>query len=64
MKELEIKMSRKVTVELKIKVTMDVDEGVEIGDIISELDYEISDTTTQATIQDTEILDYEVTDSR
>jgi hypothetical protein len=55
---------RKVTVELKVKLSMKVDEGVEIGDIIDEMDYDFSDTTTQADIEDTEILGYEVTDSR
>ena len=55
---------RKVTVEVKVKLSMKVDEGVEIGDIISEMDYDFSDTTTQADIEDTEILGYEVTDSR
>ena len=55
---------RTVTVEVKVKLSMKVDEGVEIGDIISEMDYNFSDTTTQADIEDTEILGYEVTDSR
>lgn len=57
-------MSRKVEVELKVKVSMIVDEDVEISAVINELDYNFSDTTTQATIIDTEILDFEVTDSR
>ena len=43
---------------------MIVDEGVEIGKIIDELDYDFTDTTTQATIEDTEINGYEVIDSR
>lgn len=55
---------RKVTVELTIKVQMTVNDGVEIGDIVNELEYDISDTTNLATIEDTEIIDHEVTDSR
>ena len=57
-------MSRKVVIELRIKVVMTVDEGVGIGEIVNELDYQILDTTTKATIEDTEIYDYEVIDSK
>ena len=55
---------RKVVVEIKTKVIMTVDENVEISEIINELDYEFSDTTTKATVIDTEIIDYEVIDSK
>lgn len=57
-------MSRKVTVELKVKLLLRVDEGVEVSEVINELDYNFTDNTDKATIEDTEILDYEVTDSR
>ncbi len=57
-------MSRKVTVKVEVKLTMKVDEGVEVSEIIDEMDYNFSDTTTQATIEDTEILDFEIMDSR
>lgn len=57
-------MSRKVEVEIKVKLSIAVDDGVEVGHIIDELEYDFADTTTQATIEDTEILDYEVKDSR
>ena len=57
-------MSRKVTVNLEIKLTMTVDESIDVSDVINELDYNFSDTTTQATIEDTEILDFEIMDSR
>ena len=55
---------RKVTVEVKVKLQMIVDEGIEISRIIDEMDYSFSDTTTHANITDTEILEHEVTDSR
>ena len=55
---------RFVTVEVKVKLTMRVDEGQEVAEVISEMDYDFTDTTTTATIEDTEILDYEITDSR
>jgi hypothetical protein len=57
-------MDRMVTVKLQVELKIRADEGVEIGDIVNEMDYNFSDTTTKATIEDTEILDYEVTDSK
>ena len=55
---------RKVTVKLEMKIVMSVDEGMEISEVIQELDYQVTDTTTAADIMDTEILDYEVIDSK
>jgi hypothetical protein len=43
---------------------MSVDEGIEISQIINELDYQVNDTTTAADILDTEITDYQVVDSK
>jgi hypothetical protein len=53
-----------VTVKVEVKLTMKVDEGVEISEIIDEMEYNFSDTTTNATIENTEITDFEVIDSR
>jgi hypothetical protein len=55
---------RKVTIKLEIRVVMSVDEGVEISEVVNELDYDINDTTTTADILDTEITGYEVVDSK
>jgi hypothetical protein len=55
---------RKVTVQLEMRILMSVDEGVEISNVIDELDYQVSDTTASADILDTEITDYEVVDSK
>jgi len=55
---------RKVTVKLEMHIVMLVDEGVEISEVVNELDYKVNDTTTAADILDTEITDYEVVDSR
>ncbi len=55
---------RKVILQLTMRVVLSVDEGVEIADIVSEFDYSINDTTTQADILDTEITDYEIVDSK
>jgi hypothetical protein len=55
---------RKVTVKLGMRIVMSVDEGVEISEVINELDYQVNDTTTAADILDTKITDYEVVDSK
>ena len=55
---------RKVTVKLEMQLVMLVDEGIEISQVVNELDYEVNDTTTAADILDTEITDYEVVDSK
>lgn len=55
---------RKVTVKLEMRIVMSVDEGVEISEVVNELDYQINDTTTAADILDTELIDFEVEDSK
>lgn len=55
---------RKVTVKLEMRLVMLVNEGVEISDVVNELDYQVKDTTTAADILDTEITGYEVVDSK
>ncbi len=55
---------RTVTVKVEVKLIMKVDEGVEISEVIGEMEYNFSDTTTKATIEDAEITDFEVVDSR
>ena len=55
---------RKVTLKLQIRVVMSVDEGIDISEVVNELDYHITDTTTAADIVDTEITGYEIEDSK
>lgn len=57
-------MGRKVKVKLEVMVSMIVNEGIEIGHIIDEMEYDFFDTTTHATIMDTTIEDFEVIDSK
>jgi hypothetical protein len=57
-------MSRKVYVTVKVNVIMTVDEGTEIADVINEMDYDFTPSTENATIEDTELVDFEVTDSK
>ena len=54
---------RKVTIKLQMRIVLSVDEGVEISEVVNELDYQVNDTTTAADILDTEITGYEVVDS-
>ena len=54
---------RKVTIKLEMRVVMSVDEGIEISEVVNELDYQVNDTTTSADILDTEITGYEIVDS-
>lgn len=55
---------RKVTVELKVKIVIHADEGVDIGEVVNEAEYTFKSQTTGADIVDTEITGSEVTDSR
>jgi hypothetical protein len=55
---------RKVFVTLTVKLVINADEDVEIGDVIDELEYNFSDTTGKADVEDTEIIDHKVTDSK
>jgi len=55
---------RKVTIKLHMRVVMSVDEGMEISEVVNELDCQVNDTTTAADILDTEITDFEVIDSK
>jgi len=57
-------MSRKMVIEVKVKMVINADDNVALQTILDEMDYNFTDTTTQADIEDTEILDYEVIDSR
>ena len=55
---------RKVTIKLEFQVILSVNEGIEIAEVINELDYQFTDTTTEADIVDAQMTDYEVTDSK
>jgi len=57
-------MSRIVTLSLNVQLIMVVDEGVEIQEIVSELEYNFLDTTTKADVLDQTILGMEIIDSK
>lgn len=55
---------RRVTVKITLSVTIDIDEGVPVQEVIDEMDYELTTDMSKATIIDTEMQDYEITESR
>lgn len=58
-------MSRKVYIKAEIRLIVEIEEGQSIYDLMQEMDYEFTPSEdSQATILDTEILDYEITDSK
>lgn len=57
-------MSRIVTLSLNVQLIMVVDEGVEIQEIVNELDYSFVDTTTKADVLDMGIMGMEIIDSK
>lgn len=56
--------TRTITVLAKVRLTIIADDDVSISDVLNEMNYEFTDTTTQALIEDTEIYDFEIADSR
>ena len=56
---------RTVTVNVVVKIRMSMDEGIEVGNAIGEMDYEFNPSGDHAvSVEDTEILSYEVIDSK
>lgn len=55
---------RKVYVEVKVRLIIRQDEDVELSQIIDEIDCDFTDRTGKADIEDYEILDYEIEDSK
>ena len=55
---------RKVYVTAKIHLIFQIDDGIKIGDVIDELGYNFVSRTDGADIVETEIQDYDVTDSK
>jgi hypothetical protein len=55
---------KKVYTSIVVKVVMTLEEGVEVADVIDEMDYQFNISEEQGLIEDTEIVDWEVTDSK
>lgn len=57
-------MSRKVVIELKSKIIATIEEGISIDDVISEMDYEYIIDVDHGSLEDSEIIGYEVINSK
>lgn len=57
-------MSRKVYVEVTTRIIMEMDEGIEVGEVIEEMDYDFGSQTAGVDFVDTEIRGFEVIDSK
>lgn len=58
-------MSRKVYVELKVLLVIRADDDADIhADVLNEMDYNFASTTDKAEIEDSEILDADIVDSK
>lgn len=55
---------RKVYVTVTTKLVLRVDEGVEVSEIMNEMDYSFKDTTGKATVEDSSMEDFEITNSK
>ena len=56
-------MSRKVTVNVTFKLTLNLDDGAEMSDALNEMDYNFTPPE-YCEIVDEEMIDFDVTDSR
>jgi len=55
---------RKVYVNVITRLIIRADEDVDIQDVLTEMNYDFKDTTGKADIEDTEIRDWDITDSK
>lgn len=55
---------RTVNVEVRVKLVIKADDDVSINKVMNEMEYSFIDTTTQATVEDTEMTDFDIKDSR
>lgn len=55
---------KKITATLTVKILLHVNEDADVEEVVNELDYDFSDTTTKAEVIDTEITDMQIEDSR
>lgn len=55
-------MDRKVTVIVSTKLVFNLEEGIEVCDALNEMDYKFSSEV--AEMVDSEILDYQILDSK
>lgn len=57
-------MLRKVYATITLKVIMTVEEGTDISEVLSEMEYDLNPSTENVVFEDTYMDDYEITDSK
>ena len=57
-------MARKVYIEVKVKVILSLDDDTEVSKAMEEVDYNFTSNSKYFYVWDTEILDYEIIDSK
>ena len=55
---------KKVIVEVKTRLVISMDDNIKVIDVIEDMDYSFDTGIEAADIIDTDIMDYEVTDSK
>ncbi len=55
---------RKIYVEVTTRVIIRADEGVDVSEVLSEMDYSFTSSTEGADIEDSEITNWKVQDSK
>jgi hypothetical protein len=58
------KNMKKVYVNVKTRLIIEMDEGIEVAEVLDNMDYNFTSNNDEAEITDTEIKDYEVIDSK
>jgi len=61
---LESNFMRKVYTSVVVKVVMTLEEGVDVADAISDMDYQFNISEEHGFVEDTEIVDWDVQDSK
>ena len=51
---------KKVHVTVTVHLYMDVEDGINMNDVVNELDYSFADTTDMARVVDTHISDFDI----
>jgi hypothetical protein len=55
---------RKIFVNVQVKLVINADEDATLSNILEEMDYSFTDQTGKADVEDSEILDWDVVDSK
>jgi hypothetical protein len=57
-------MDRKVYVNVTVRLIIRADEGIDINNVLEDMEYDFTSQTEGADIEDTEVQDWEITDSK